>query len=58
MKQDFDFKSVDSNDPRLKKQRKVITNIEMIGKLVDDEALCLPEKCDKEVGKKEKKKIK
>ena len=55
IKQDFDFKSVDSNDPRLKKQRKVITNIEMIGKLVDEEAPCLPEKCDKEPGKKEKK---
>lgn len=46
---------MDSNDPRLKKQRIVVTNIELIDKLVDEEAPCLHEKCDKEPGKKDKK---
>ena len=55
IKQDFDFKSVDSNDPRLKKQRVLVTNIELIDKLIDQQDPCLPEKCDKEPGNKEKK---
>ena len=61
IKQDFDFKSMDSNDPRVKKQRVVVTNIHFLSGLkktkhgsVDEPLSCLSAKSDKEPRKNEK----